>query len=476
MENKLPESWVECQFGDIAYIHNGYAFKTSDFRRDQGIPLIKQSQLAGDKVDLTNCVFLDEVFLESKKDFIIKKGDVLIGMSGSVGKLCVYDLDSPALQNQRTGKVVPIGKQLDNRFFWYFLSTIEQALLDKGKGMGVTNVSADDIEDLPFYLPPLAEQQRIVAKLDALFEKIESNKKRLDKIPLILKRFRQSVLAAAVSGRLTEDWRKTNRNLECPRTKIIRKKSRAILDDKADDYELFELPENWNWRLISEVSDVKGGKRIPKGEKLVDYNTGFPYIKAGDIKNGIVLQNKLEYLLAETQRKIKNYIVTAGDVLITNVGACIGDVGIVPEELNRANQTENALKLCNHEGVFNKYLAYWLRSPIAQDFIRLTVLSAAQGKLALGRVEAFPIPLTSIEEQEEIVRRLENLFAFADKLESRYNKAKAMLDKVPQSILAKAFRGELVSQNPDDEPASVLLERIKIEKEKLKPVKKKKQK
>ena len=91
-------------------------------------------------------------------------------------------------------------------------------------------------------------------------------------------------------------------------------------------------------------------------------------------------------------------------------------------------------------------------------------------------VKALKIPSFSIDEQREIVKRILQLFAFADKIEARYNKAKAMLDKVPQSILAKAFRGELVSQNPDDEPASALLERIKSEKEKLKTVKKKKQK
>lgn len=468
MENKIPDNWVECRFGDVAKIHNGYAFATRDFRRDKGVPLIKQSQLNGAKVDLTKCVYLDESFLETKKDFVLKKGDVLIGMSGSVGKMCLYDLDFPALQNQRTGKAVPYSETLlIKKLFWYFLSTIERILLEKGKGLGVANVSADDIEDLVFNLPPLAEQHRIVAKLDFVMQKVESNKQRLDKIPKLLKRFRQSVLAAAVSGKLTVEWRKENINIEFPKTKQVKKKNRAVLDDKSQDYEFFELPSKWKWLTISDVADVKGGKRIPKGEKLVEHNTGLPYIKAGDIKNGIVHQNRLEYLLPATQSKIKNYIVATGDILITNVGACIGDIGIVPKELNKANQTENALKLCNHEGVYNYYLAFWLQSPIAQDFVRQTVLSAAQGKLALGRVEVFPIPLPPVEEQKEIIRRLEQLFAFADKLEARYTKAKSMMDKLPQSILAKAFRGELAAQDPNDEPASVLLERIKKEKEKL---------
>jgi type I restriction enzyme S subunit len=215
------------------------------------------------------------------------------------------------------------------------------------------------------------------------------------------------------------------------------------------------------------VSDVKGGKRVPKGEALVNYDTGFPYIKAGDLKFGTVQKHKLEYLLPTTREKIKRYIISKGDVYITNVGACIGDAGIVPDDLDGANLTENALKMCNYDGIINLYLSYWLQSPIAQDFIKQTILSAAQGKLALGRVEVFPIPLPSLEEQKEIIYRIEEIFAFANKIEARYTKAKAIVDKLSHSILAKAFRGELVPQDPDDEPATVLLERIKKEKEKM---------
>jgi type I restriction enzyme S subunit len=158
------------------------------------------------------------------------------------------------------------------------------------------------------------------------------------------------------------------------------------------------------------------------------------------------------------------YIISKGDVYITNVGACIGDAGILPDDLDGANLTENALKICNHEGVYNKFLSSWLQSPIAQSFILQTILSGAQGKLALGRVEVFPIPLPPLAEQKEIVRRVEKLLANVDKLEAAYKQYSQKLITLNQSILAKAFRGELVPQDPNDEPASVLLERIKAEK------------
>jgi type I restriction enzyme S subunit len=223
---------------------------------------------------------------------------------------------------------------------------------------------------------------------------------------------------------------------------------------------LFDIPENWIWTCISTIADVKGGKRLPKGAKLVKEDTGFPYIKAGQLKKGSISAEAQEYLTPDIQKIIKRYIVNSGDVYITIVGACIGDSGIIPHEYDKANLTENAAKLCNLKNVLDKYLAFWLRSPAAQNLIDLSVKSGAQGKLALMRIKEIPVPLPSIQEQTEIVRRVEELFAYADRIEARYHAARARIDKLTPAILAKAFRGELVPQNPDDEPASVLLERI----------------
>ncbi|RZJ98178.1 MAG: restriction endonuclease subunit S, partial [Flavobacterium sp.] len=300
------------------------------------------------------------------------------------------------------------------------------------------------LREIPVTLPPLAEQHRIVAKLEAVLARVANCKSRLEKIPVLLKNFRQSVLAAAVSGELTKEWRINNKDVQPWKIKTNKKERKNVLDDKVDDYELFEIPSYWRWSTISDVAEVKGGKRIPKGHKLVSYNTGLPYIKAGDLKKGTVLKDKLEFLLPETQKLIKRYTVEKGDVYLTNVGAKIGDAGVVPDNLHGANLTENALKMCNLEGVINQYLSFWLQSPIAQEFIQQTILSAAQGKLALGRVEVFPLPLAPLQEQKEIVSKVEKLFHFADSIEERYHKAKAWFDKIPQAILAKAFRGQLI--------------------------------
>ena len=138
----IPHNWIQCSLNDVADILNGYAFPSRDYRQ-KGIPLIRQSNLAGKRVTLDKCVFLDPEYLRRKKEYSLKKNDILIGMSGSIGKLCIYDLETPALQNQRTGKIVmPSFDVIDWKFVWYYLNTVERQLKEKGKGLGISNVSS----------------------------------------------------------------------------------------------------------------------------------------------------------------------------------------------------------------------------------------------------------------------------------------------------------------------------------------------
>lgn len=449
MEKELPKGWVETTVDTItASLEIGGRPKGGAGDLSEGIPSISAEHFNfGGQFKFEKLKFIDDAFFRNLKKGVIKSSDVLIVKDGATtGKSAFIDDTFPfpkAAVNEHTFILRTNEKYSPKLFFYFTLShDFNNHILNTKGGSTIGGIKTGFIKNLKIPLPPLPEQERIVAKLDTLFAHLEQTKKRLEQIPVLLKQFRQAVLTQAVTGKLTEEWRE-GKELEEVVTKKLKKASRSLLDDKSKDYELFELPMKWEWKTISDVSDVKGGKRLPKGESLVNYNTGLPYIKAGDLKKGTILFDKLEYLLPETQKKIKNYTISKGDVYITNVGACIGDSGIVPNELDGANLTENALKMCNHDGVINKYLAFWLRSPIAQKFIQQSILSAAQGKLALGRVEVFPIPLCSLPEQTEIVRRVESLFAKADALEARYKVLKELVDKLPQAILGKAFRGEV---------------------------------
>ncbi|HCQ3796255.1 TPA: restriction endonuclease subunit S [Escherichia coli] len=341
-------------------------------------------------------------------------------------------------------------------FLAYFLQTqdFRDLLCSDVSGVGGSLTRAQPKRVATYNVPiaPLPEQKIIAEKLDTLLAQVESTKARLEQIPQILKRFRQAVLNAAVTGTITQDMQST------PGRRV--------------KYLGLNIPNEWLICQISDISDVKGGKRLPKGETLTSENTGHPYIRAGQLKNGTVQSEDQLYLQPSTQKLISRYIVSAGDIYITIVGACIGDAGIIPEYYHNANLTENAAKICNiHSNVLNKYLSIWLRSSHLQDIIHSEIKSGAQGKLALARIKTLPLILPPLPEQHEIVRCVEQLFAYADTIEKQVNNALARVNNLTQSILAKAFRGELTAQwraeNPElisgENSAAALLEKIKAE-------------
>ena len=458
--SNLSQGWNVSTLGEICSKPQ-YGW-TSKAAHSGELRYVRTTDISNGKINWEKVPFCSKIPDDIKK-YKIRKDDILVSRAGSVGvsyriKRVPFDavFASYLIRFKPTQNINP-------KYIEYYLKSDEywKSISDFTAGIAIPNVNASKLSQLKIPLAPENEQCRIVAKLEKLLQKVDACTERLDKIPTILKRFRQSVLAAACSGRLTADWREKNPETEPGAGMLSRIKDKGIIGDTANSYDLYELPKNWSWLRIIDIGDVKGGKRLPKGEKLVRINTGFPYIKAGFLKEGTVVTDNLEYLTPEVREKIKRYTVTDGDVYITIVGACIGDAGVIPKKLDGANLTENAAKICNTEGVNNHYLANWLRSTVCQDFIKRTILSAAQGKLALGRIKMLPVPIPPPNEQQEIVRRIEALFKITDQIEDRYKKARTYVDKLSQSILSKAFRGELVPQDPNDEPASELLKRIK---------------
>jgi type I restriction enzyme, S subunit len=425
MENNLPRGWETPNLGEVVNITSGNSSLTKKIYKEDG----KYIAFSGSGPD-------------GKVDFFEEEGDAII--LSAVGARCgkCFRASGKWTTIANTSIIRSFIDNSNHIDFLFYLLNNENFWPKGGSGQPfVQTGKAQKETKIP--LPPLAEQQRIVAKLDALFEKIESNKKRLDKIPLILKRFRQSVLAAAVSGKLTEDWREKN-NLK-----------------------------EWAYERAEETCELITKGTTPKNNGLTTIGE-IPFLKVYNIVDQKIDFNyKPQYVSNEIHNNfLKRSRVYPGDVLMNIVGPPLGKVAIVPDTFEEWNINQAIAFFRAKEIVLPEFIYIILceGSPIT-EIEKEYRGTAGQSNISLEQCRNFLFPLPEIEEQKEIVRRVKQLFAFADKLEARYNKAKAMLDKVPQSILAKAFRGELVSQNPDDEPASVLLERIKSEKEKLKAVK-----
>jgi type I restriction enzyme S subunit len=328
-------------------------------------------------------------------------------------------------------------------------------------------------------LAPVSEQKRTVAKVEALLARVNAAWQRLAKGPAILKRFRRSVLADACSGRLTADWRGETDEPQTAtallgRIRSHRKSPRARDHSKngKEPEQLYDLPGTWAWATLSEIGQegrpiiygiIKPGPHVPDG---------VPYVRVMEMKDGSIDVPNLRRASRERAEKFKRATLRAGDLLISKDGT-IGRVAIVPPELEGGNITQHLVRVTVHELISREYVAQAIRSPAAQNWLTSEKLGVALQGVNVEDFRRLPIPTPPLAEQHEIVRRVEALFRLADAIEKQVTAATARADKLTQAILAKAFCGELVPteaelarrEGRDYEPASVLLERIRVERE-----------
>jgi len=474
LEN-LPVEWKTTDIGQLVDdMFGGLSPKTTDYQVSGVLALNKGDIKQSGTLKIKNSAnYLSDNFIGSNTDKIVQKNDVLVTLrdlsqkADFLGLVALYKGSQKAVITQGMYKLL-LNNALDRRYLMWYSNSPLYRLQVKNEKVGATQVHLrnDQFKDLNIPLPPIAEQQEIVRQLDVMLAQVEQIKTRLDAIPAILKKFRQSVLADAVSGRLTEEWR------GC--------------DDYTIDESGLEIPNTWELKQIQDIADVKGGKRLPKGEELVSENTGYPYIRAGQLKNGTIIateeaRSTQMYLRPETQKLIKNYVIHKYDAYITIVGASIGDAGITPEKYDGANLTENAAKLTNYKKpLISQFLGFWLRSYYLQQLIKLETKSAAQGKLALTRIKTLPFLYPSIEEQKIIVEKVNDFLILAEGIEQPVQSAQKRVNLLTQSILAKAFSGELTAEWREQHQelitginsAESLLAKIQAEREASKPVKK----
>ncbi len=369
---------------------------------------------------------------EFDEDAVLLAGNGSFGVSQYSGKFNAY---------QRTYVITPIIGP--TRYYYWLVKAKIPEITASNRGSTVKYIRKGDIENLEFPLPPLAEQVRIAQKLDELLAQVDTLKARIDGIPALLKRFRQSVLAAAVSGRLTEEWRSAN------------------FSEGAQESSITGCSEDFAWPVVrlGEVARDFSYGSSSKSQPIGD----IPVLRMGNIQGGRLDWDDLVF--SSDKEEIKKYSLQAGDVLFnrTNSPELVGKTAIYKGE-QPAIYAGYLIRVRCGETLAPEFLNYCLNSPQGRDYCwQVKTDGVSQSNINAKKLADFRFGLPSVEEQKEIVRRVEQLFAFADQLEAKVTSAKSRIDHLTQSILAKAFRGELVPQDPNDEPASVLLERIQAQ-------------
>ncbi len=324
-----------------------------------------------------------------------------------------------------------------------------------------------------------------MAKVEELLARVNSAKERLAKVSMILKHFRQAVLSAACSGRLTEDWRESNKKdstqelvskilnlrrsfLETNRKVSFRTRYREPIEPS---YQLeFEIPDSWCLSTVDQLtlSITKGSS--PKWQGFQYIEGGLNFIRSQNVLWGNLDLSDVAYLPPVFNESHKNSIIHQGDILLNLVGASVGRCAIATHAIEGANcnQAVAIIRLVP-DGMLNKFLLYFFLSPYAQEHIHETKADVARANFNLDDIRPMVVPIPSLCEQQEIVRRVEAMFKLADAVEKRVQAAKLRAEKLTQAILAKAFRGELVPTEAElarrerrpYESASELLARIK---------------
>jgi type I restriction enzyme S subunit len=312
----------------------------------------------------------------------------------------------------------------------------------------IAHLGAKRFAEMTMPLPPLAEQRRIADKLDDLLARVDACRDRLDRVPGILKRFRQAVLAAATSGELTRDWRDKHG--------IPGQVAEFQIGD-----ETLEVPDSWQRAGLRELLDparplcygvVQPGDEVAGGVVLV---------RVQDLGNGTVQTGDLRTISAAVDQEYKRSRVREGDILVSIVGT-IGRVAIVPQDFE-GNIARALARLACGPHVTPAWIRYWLESSVVQWWLLNSSREVARKTLNLSELAETPVAVPSREEQAEIVRRVEELFAMVERIERSVEVGSDRLAQVTPTVLAKALRGEMVPQDPNDEPASVLLDRIRAE-------------
>ena len=417
----IPEHWGKYRLKNISISVNGYSFKSDDFDREYDIPVIRIGDV-GDIIDFEDCIKVKSKFLEEKKDFIVKKNDILIGLTGgTIGKSGRYNYETPSLLNQRVGLLRNKKEVLNGLLYHYVKSEVFiRYIFYDCYGGGQDNISMNDILNMVFPLPPLQEQEEIVQFLDEkteLIDKLISTKER--KISL-LKEQRTSLINQVVTKGLNPNVKMKDSGLEW----------------------IGEIPVNWRFIKFSYLiskSDLGGNyESSTEGD-------GVPLMKMGNLGRGKIVLNKIEYLNSEYVYDV-NHKLEYGDFLFNtrNSVDLVGKVSLWRNELDFSLYNSNILRISFKNGVDNEFMCYLFNSQSILDVLKLI----SKGTTSVSGIyykdlSEVKICIPSIEEQLKIVEHLDSKTKEIDDLVQLEQKKIDLLKEYRQSLISEVVTGKI---------------------------------
>jgi type I restriction enzyme, S subunit len=402
------DHWGRIYLHKVAKVQNGYAFSSSNFSKSDGLPLIRIRDIDSDTT-------VDKYNGEFPKDYLVNKGDILIGMDGDF-KAAKWKGEQ-ALLNQRVCRIFPNSNDFDEKFLFLCLQPFLDAINAETSAVTVKHLSSRTIEEIPLPHPPLEEQQQIVSKVEELFSELDKSIEELKTGQQQLKVYRQAVLKWAFEGKLTNENVKDG-----------------------------ELPEGWKWvKLGKACNKIQDGSHFSPQQQYHEAGEDrFMYITAKNIRNDYMDLSKLTYVDKDFHDSIyQRCNPEYGDVLLTKDGVNTGEV-----TLNTLHEPFSLLSsVCifktNRMALTSAFLKYFIQSPFGSKAIANSMTGTAIKRIILRKIKESEIVLPPLEEQQQIVQEIESRLSVCDKIEETINNSLKQAEALRQSILKKAFEGNL---------------------------------
>jgi type I restriction enzyme S subunit len=501
--DNLPSGWNCTKLRDIAEIVGGIT-KDSKKSLEPGfreVPYLRVANVQRGRLDLTDIKSIHASEADIQK-LSLRPGDILLNEGGDRDKLgrgWIWQGQLPlCIHQNHVFRARLLSQDIDPVYLAHFTNSIAQSYFSQ-QGSQTTNlasISLSKIGSLPVLVPPRAEQTRIVAKLEELLSELDAGVAELKVAQKKLQQYRQSLLKAAVEGSLTASWRETQRKLGTPAETGAQLLQRILTERRArweakqlakfkeqgktppkdwqkkypepvqpDTTDLPELPEGWVWASLDMLGEIVSG--VAKGTKR-DGNVSVrevPYLRVANVQRGYLDLSEVKTILA-TERDIEELTLQNGDVLFNEGGD--------RDKLGRGWVWRNEVAECIHQNhvfrmrPYSSDLQPELISHHGNTFGKLWFQTAGKqttnlASINMGLLRSFPVPVAPADEQQEILAQMQVQLDSLGRQEEATDSAMKRATAQRQNILRAAFAGQLVPQDPNDEPASVLLERIRAE-------------
>ena len=410
---KVPEGWRKIPLLEkLAFIKGKAPRKFYNFKEKNTIRYLTPECLRGRNNETLYCNIYEAEIVND---------DVVVLWDGSNAGEIFFAKDGAIAS---TMAKIEIDEKSHKRFFYYYLKLYEPILKYQIKGSGIPHVEKDIFGLLPNTFPSLPEQHKIAEILETVDNAIEKTDRIIEKYKRIKQGLMQDLLTRGIA--------------ESDELGVMSYELRDEKKHRFKDSPLGRIPEEWKVVELGEVADVRGGKRLPKGEDFAASQTLFPYIRLVDIKGMNINLSAVKYIQEKTWKRIRRYTISKDDIMLSIAGT-IGLVALIPEALDGANLTENAAKLTTLRYFGKRFLAYYLTFHKAQRQIETLMGIVAQPKLALFRIKQLKIPLPPLPEQHRITSILSQI----DEAIEKEKKYKEKLERIKWGLMEDLLTGNV---------------------------------